>query len=199
MPLPPATPMLTHATEAESRRKPAGPWWARRLRTACHDDTHKRHQHAWTLLYSAGPWGAPRPRPWTVLDNLAMLCKQGFTGSVYTVNPRNRGPYQTDWQPGGAAQYTEGCLHRGSRHVPRWQAMATITKKAQRVIRGLRPRQGLQLRVGGRMRPPIYSPRPWVLSYPSAVMPGTGVPAYVKSAITNVGATSGLLPLQHVR
>ena len=81
MPLPPATPMLTHATEAESRRKPAGPRWARRLRTACHDDTHKRHQHAWTLLCSAGPWGAPRPRPWTVLDNLAMLCKQGAGGS----------------------------------------------------------------------------------------------------------------------
>jgi len=54
---------------------------ARRLTTACHDDTHKRHQHAWTLLYSARPWGAPRPRPWTVLDILAMLCKQGAGGS----------------------------------------------------------------------------------------------------------------------
>src|SRR4029077_8359076 len=24
------------------------------LGTACHDDTHNRHQHAWTLMYSGG-------------------------------------------------------------------------------------------------------------------------------------------------
>jgi hypothetical protein len=40
-------------------------------------DTHNRHQRAWTLLYSAGSLGALCTRPWTLLDILAMLCKQG--------------------------------------------------------------------------------------------------------------------------
>jgi hypothetical protein len=38
-------------------------------------DTHNRHQHVWTLLYSGGPWEHFVPRPRTLLDTLAMLCK----------------------------------------------------------------------------------------------------------------------------
>jgi hypothetical protein len=41
------------------------------------DDTHSRHQHTWTMLYADGPSRPLRARPWTVLDNLAVHCKQG--------------------------------------------------------------------------------------------------------------------------
>jgi hypothetical protein len=59
------------------------------------------------------------------------------------------------------------------------------------------PAEAILLAMDGRMRPPTYYPRPGVLPYPSAVMPGASVPADVKSAITRIGATSRLLPLQH--
>jgi hypothetical protein len=44
-------------------------------------DTHNRHQQAWTRLYSGGLQETHPARPWTVLDILAMLCKQGVGGS----------------------------------------------------------------------------------------------------------------------
>src|SRR5690348_4728979 len=43
------------------------------------DDTHNRHQRIWTLPYSGGPLKTVHARPWTVLDNLAVLCKQEVT------------------------------------------------------------------------------------------------------------------------
>src|SRR5215469_10659194 len=39
-------------------------------------DTHNRHQRAWTRRYSDGRLRPHRPRPATVLDTLAVFCKQ---------------------------------------------------------------------------------------------------------------------------
>src|SRR5215475_8720542 len=69
--------------EGESRRGPPCPTWP----SVGRDDTHNRHQHTWTLLYSGGPGRPLRARPETVLDNLAMLCKQGSGVRVLLAPP----------------------------------------------------------------------------------------------------------------
>jgi len=59
-------------------------------------DTHNRHQRAWTLRYCDGRFAAHRPRPATVLDTLAVFCKQGITAVEHgeatrlVIPPRHR-------------------------------------------------------------------------------------------------------------
>src|SRR5262245_17139046 len=71
------------------------------------DDTHNRHQHAWTLLHSTGPRRAPHARPWTPPDIVAMLCKQGSGVRVPLAPPAETS--QRSWsRPRRAVSVLEG-------------------------------------------------------------------------------------------
>ncbi len=58
-------------------------------------DTQERHQRSWTLADGDVRFGMFRPRPATVLDILAMLCKQGVRGSSPLSSTRAHHPGQT--------------------------------------------------------------------------------------------------------